>query len=102
MIPTSKLEVFGEKVQHIPEKKSPFNGLGTFLFMELDGTQESWCILDSEVCLFTIKYSGEYPKMSKMFNTDIQGVNVFQVVMYFLKKVLTIEILEHTKYFVTL
>lgn len=40
--------------------------------------------------------------MSKMFNTDIQGVNVFQVVMHFLKKVLTIEILEHTKYFVTL
>lgn len=40
--------------------------------------------------------------MSKMFNIDIQGVNVFQVVMYFLKKVLTIEILEHTKYFVTL
>lgn len=40
--------------------------------------------------------------MSKMFNIDIQGVNVFQVVMYFLKKVLTIEILEHTRYFVTL
>jgi len=37
-----------------------------------------------------------------MFNIDIQGVNVFQLALYFLKKALTIEILEHTRYVVTL